>query len=497
MRKQIMIVVSVALFTVIGGLALSAQGDSNPAEDAPLAPDSVRDDIAVTVYNQGSALIRDTRTFELQEGLNRVDFTGVASSIDATSVNFRSVTDPTGTIVLEQNYVYDLVNDSALLERYLDETIEVTMMALDGGNNTFRGQLLSARNGLIIQLESGEIVSLRGQVQDIRFPDLPAGLVTRPTLRWLLQSAITGPQQVELTYLTSGISWTADYNIVLSDGNAALDLNGWVTLNNRSGATYENAQLKLVAGDVNRIQPEMRGGGPMAEADVAMAAPPTPGVEQRELFEYQLYEVNRRVTIADNETKQVEFVSGADVPANTYYVYDARMPFYGYGGPIIDRGYGQTGATTVQTWLEFSTAEDGGLGADLPAGRIRVYQEDIDGAALLIGENRIDHTPQGEAIELLLGNAFDLVGERVQTDFNMISNNVIEETFEIRVRNRKDDETVTVRVPELLYRWSNWEIIASSQPFEQLNSNSIQFEAEVAPGEETVITYTVRYSWPR
>ncbi len=497
MRKTILILVSVTVLTLVGGLALNAQNGDNPAEDAPLAPPSVRDDVAVTVYNQGSALIRDTRTFDLQNGLNRVDFTGVAASIDATSVNFRSVTDPLGTVVLEQNYVFDLVNDSALLERYLDETIEVTLLSLDGENNTFRGQLLSARSGIILQLESGEIVSLRGQVQDIRFPDLPAGLVTRPTLRWLLQSAATGPQQVELTYLTNGMSWTADYNIVLGDDNGALDLNGWVTLNNTSGATYENAQLKLVAGDVNRIQPEIEE-RMFFEADMAMAAPQAaPGVEQRELFEYQLYEVNRRVTIADNETKQVEFVSGTNVPANTYYIYNGNQPFYGYGGPIIDRGYGLTGATTVQTWLEFNTgAEEGGLGADLPAGRIRVYQEDVDGAALLIGENRIDHTPEGETVDILLGNAFDLVGERIQRDFTMLSERVIEETFEIRLRNRKDDETVTIRVPELLYRWSNWEILSSSIPFEQLSSNTIQFEAQVEPGAETVITYTVRYSWP-
>jgi hypothetical protein len=228
-----------------------------------------------------------------------------------------------------------------------------------------------------------------------------------------------------------------------------------------------------------------------------MAVEAAGGVAQREFFEYQLYEVNRPVTIGDNETKQVEFVTGTDVQANTYYVYDGSLPFYGYGRPITDQYYGETGVTDVQNYLEFSTGEEEGLGADLPAGRVRVYQEDVDGAALLIGENRIDHTPEGEKINIYLGNAFDLVGERVQTNFRLVSNSVLQETFEISLRNRKDDQTVEIRVPERLYRWSNWEILESSTDFERLNAHTIEFRVDVPPGEEVKITYTVQYSWPR
>jgi hypothetical protein len=453
------------------------------------------DSVSVTIYNQGTALVKDRRTFDLQEGTNTLDFTDVAASIDPTSVNFKSLTDPTGTVVLEQNYVYDLVGSGALLNRYLDQTIRVTVE--DG--TVFTGQLLSGRNlEIILRTEEGQVIVIaQDKVRDISFPSLPEGLITRPTLRWLLQSAQAGAQQVELTYLTGGINWAADYNVLLNAGNTSLDLNGWITLNNTSGASYRDAQVKLVAGDLNRVQPELMA---MEERAVAMdAAIPeaTQQVQQREFFEYQLYEIQRPVTIADNETKQVEFVSGANVPAKTFFVYDGSPDFYGYYSPVIDQYYGQMGITDVQNWLEFSTGEDTGLGADLPAGRIRVYQEDVDGAALLIGENTIDHTPEGEDIQIYLGNAFDLVGEHVQTNFVLIANNVLEETYEIRLRNRKDDQTVEIRVPENLFRWSNWEILNSSDPYEQLDSSTIEFRVQVEPGQEKIITYTVRYTWPQ
>jgi len=453
------------------------------------------DGVSVTIYNQGTALIQDRRTFDLPEGTSTLDFTDVAASIDATSVSFKSLTDPQGTTVLEQNYVYDLVDSSALLTRYLDQTIRVTVE--DG--TIFTGQLLSGRNGeIILRDNSGQVAVISlSKARDISFPSLPDGLITRPTLRWMLQSEASGPQQVELTYLTGGMNWSADYIILLAAENTSLDLNGWVTLNNVSGASYEDAQVKLVAGDVNRIQPEREEFYAMDMMAAPTATmPPTPGVVQREFFEYQLYEINRPVTIGDNETKQVEFVTGADVPANTYYVYNGSV-FYGYYSPIIDQYYGSTGITDVQSWLEFSTGEEAGLGADLPAGRIRVYQEDTDGAALLIGENTIDHTPEGEKVELYLGNAFDLVGERTQTNFVMLSGNVIEETYEIKLRNRKDDETVEIRVPESLFRWSNWEILDASDPYTKKDSATIEFRVPVEPGQEKVITYTVRYTWPR
>lgn len=453
------------------------------------------DGVSVTIYNQGTALVRDRRTFELTQGGNIVNFTDVAAAIDPTSVTFKSLTDPEGTVVIEQNYVYDLVNSAALLARYLDETIQIT--ADDG--TVFTGQLLSGRNGeAILRTDNGEILVISlAQVRDIRFPDLPEGLITRPTLRWLINSAQSGAQQVELTYLTGGMNWTADYNVLLASDKTSLDLNGWVTLNNNSGTAYTDAQVKLIAGDVNRIQDEEKrfADGMVAEAAAAEFAPND--VQQRDFFEYKLYEIGRPVTIGMNETKQVEFVSGTGITSRTFYVYDSSPPFYGYYDILSDQYYGQTGVTTVGNYLEFTTDEASGLGADLPAGRMRVFQEDVDGAALLIGENIINHTPEGEDVQIYLGNAFDLVGERTQTDFQIVTGNMIRETYEIRLRNRKESESVEIRIPERLFRWSNWQILASSLPYEQLNSNTIEFRATVEPGAEVVLTYTVEYVWPR
>lgn len=477
MRQRILIV---ALCLLAGGLLqLSAQDSAS---------------IALTVYNQGTALVRDQRTLTLEAGVNIVDFRDVAATIDATSVSFRSLTDPDGTVVLEQNYSYDLVDSEALLSRYLDETISVT--TADGA--LYSGELLSGRRGeAILRAADGEIMVLRlYDARDIRFPALPDGLITRPTLQWLLQSAAAGEQQVEITYLAGGMNWTADYNLLLNDAETALDLRGWVTLDNHSGRAFQDARLKLVAGDISRIEPQP---AMMESRAVAMdmMEEQAPQVEQRELFEYQLYQVARPVTIRDNETKQIEFVSGDEIAATTFFVFNASPAISGYFSPI-DYPEGWAGESgDVLTFLEFSTGEESGLGADLPAGRIRVYQQDVDGAGLLIGENRIDHTPQGEDLRMQLGKAFDLVGERTQTHFETVSRTVVRESFEIALRNRKDSETVEIRVPERLYRWSEWEISESSAPFEKLDASTIEFRVSVAPGAEEVLSYTVQYTFPR
>lgn len=488
MKKGIVMLLSVAVM-LMGGLSVQAQEGSGGETPAPA------DGVSITIYNQGSALIQDRRTFPLTAGESTVDFTDVASTIDGTSVSIKSLTDPTGTAVLEQNYVYDLVDTSALLMRYIDQMISVTM----GDGTTYSGILLSGAYGdIILRQDDGQVVVLHSaEARDIRFPSLPSGLITRPTLRWLLNSTAGGDQQMELRYLANGMTWTADYNVTLAGDNKSLDVNGWVTVTNTSGTSYTDAQLKLVAGDVNRIVEQYPGEYYAEDMAVRAMAAPTPQVEQREFFEYQLYEVARRVTLGNNQTKQVEFVTRSGVPANTFYVYEGSGTFYGYGGPIYDQSYGTFGITTVGTYLEFSTGADGGLDADLPAGRVRVYQQDTDGSALLIGENTITHTPKGEKVELYLGNAFDLVGERRQTAFQFISDNVVQETYEIRLRNRKDTDTVEVRVPETLYRWSNWQILNSSAEYTQTDSSHIEYRVQVPPQGETVITYTVQYTFPR
>ncbi|PJF32560.1 MAG: DUF4139 domain-containing protein [Phototrophicales bacterium] len=483
-----------SLFAVLLAMLMLGAFSASAQEDATDEPEPT---VALTVYNQGTALVRDRRSFNLNTGLNTINFTDVASSIDATSVSFLSLTDPEGTYVLEQNYVYDLVDVYALTRRFIDQVVTVT--AQDG--TVYMGTLLSGGDNIILQTENGQVVVLSfANLRDIQFPALPDGLITRPTLRWLVNSATTGEQEIELTYLTGGISWTADYNILLAPDNSNLDLNGWVTLSNTSGTTYRDAQVKLIAGDVNRLPTYDE----FAYMDTAMemrAVPTaTPQVQQREFYEYQLYEIGRPVTVGNNETKQVEFVTSTNVPANTYYVYDASDAWYGYYAPITDTYYGFTGITDVKNYLEFSTGDENGVGADLPAGRVRVYQEDVDGAALLIGENRIDHTPKGEKVNIYLGNAFDLVGERIQTDFRLISDKVMQETYQITLRNRKDSGSVEIRVPERLFRWSNWQILSATvngqtAEFTRLDAATIEFRVQVPAGGEVVLTYTVQYSW--
>lgn len=480
--KKLWILIACMMF-LTGAVIVSAQ-------DAPEV--TFEPGVSLAIYNQGTALVQDRRMFSFVEGENRIDFTDVASGIDPTSVTFVSLTDPL-TSVIEQNYAFDLVSADALVARYIDQRITVTLN--DG--TVYEGVLLAAYGGIILQMDDGQVITITpDSVRDLRFPDLPGGLITRPTLRWLISSPIAGDQLVQLTYLTGGLNWTADYNILLSPDSDLLDLNGWITLTNTSGATFTDANVKLIAGDVNRIydQGVLRGEAAEYMADAVFA--PAPAVEQRDISEYKLYEIGRPVTVADRETKQVEFVSGTEIPATGYFVYESSYPYYG-GSPIFDQYYGLSGVTTVQSWLEFTTDDEGGLGADLPAGRIRVFQEDVDGAPVLIGENTIDHTPEGEMVSLLLGNAFDLVGERIQTDYTYFGSDVLEETFQITLRSRKDDETVEIRVPEHLSRWSTWQIISSSIPYTQLDSNTIEFRASVAPDQEVVITYTVRYTFPR
>ena len=459
---------------------------------ATLPTEAAETSLALTVYNQGSALVRDRRRFTFQEGFNEIAFSHVAASIDPTSVLFKSLSDGEGLAVLEQNYEFDLVNTSALYEKYLGETISV--ITEDGSQ--YDGTLLSVQGGIILQDESGEVKVISGNVQEVSFPELPDGLITKPTLVWHLLADRGGPQDVEITYLTGGLSWQSDYVVLLASDEKSLDLDGWVTLSNTSGTSYQDAQLKLIAGDLQRLPEPGFAGDVMTfeEMERAAAAP----VEQREFFEYHLYEVPRPVSVKDNETKQIEFVSVDGVPSEKFFVYDGlqcRNNYWYcnvYGYPQTDPSYGVASNPKVMVMLEFDTDE---VDADLPRGRVRVYQEDVDGAALLIGEDSIDHTPKGESLRLYIGDAFDIVGERVQTDFRRPSDKRLEEEFEITLRNHKD-ESVEVRVVEHLFRWSEWKILHASEDYTKLDSSTIEFRVRIPANGETTLTYGVRYFWP-
>jgi len=445
--------------------------------------------VQLTVYNQNLGLVKDVRTLALEEGENVVRFTDVASSINPTSVQVISLDDPTGTRVLEQNYEYDIVSSRKLLEKYVD--LEITLTTTEG--STYTGTLLSGADDIILATEEGIKLVKLSQVQEFAFPELPEGLITKPSLVWLLNSSETGEQRIRVTYLTSGIDWRSDYVAMLSGDDESLSLTGWVTVDNQSGATYTDAKLKLVAGDINRVYDEKH-----VYEDVVreMAAPtPAPSVAEREFFEYHIYEVERPVTVKDQQTKQIEFVTAPEVSVDKVFVFEsAPMPYRPYRGILSDSGYGTSTAGKVQVFLEFDNSEESGLGIPLPEGIVRVYKEDIDGGAEFVGEDSIDHTPRDEQITLLLGEAFDIVGEREQVRFRQLGNRSIEETIRITLRNHKEED-VSVRAIEYLFRAGDAEIIESNLDYQMLDANTARFDVEVPADGQAQFSYTVVYRW--
>ncbi|HET7010379.1 MAG TPA: hypothetical protein VFI11_06355 [Anaerolineales bacterium] len=491
LHRPLLAAASLAAF-VLACAGWAVRPAPGPGARTPTA-EAAEGGLSLTVYNQGTALVRDRRQVQLTQGANELRFGDVAASIDPTSVLFSSLTDPAGTFVLEQNYEFDLVGSAALLEKYLDE--QITVVTQDG--TLYAGKLLSGRGDIILEDDDGRVTVVRADdIQEFSFPELPEGLITRPTLVWRLMAQKAGAQDVEITYLTGGISWQADYVLLLGADERSLDLDGWVTVSNTSGATFGDALLKLIAGDLNRLP--QAGLDVMEEQLRAMATQTPAAVEQREFFEYHLYEIPRPVTVRDNETKQIEFVSAQGIGAAKFFVYDGQQcqSYYWYcaysGYPQIEPTYGVVSNPKVLVMVEFDTDD---VEADLPRGRVRLYQEDIDGAALLIGESQIDHTPKGEQLRLYTGDAFDIVGERIQTDFRRPSEHSLEETYEITLRNHKD-EAVEVRVVEHLFRWSEWRILNASDGYEKMDSSTIEFRVNVPAEGETTVTYTVRYSWP-
>jgi hypothetical protein len=448
----------------------------------------------------GYALVRDARHMTLQPGIGELRFSDVAKRIDPTTVAFESLSDPTGTRVMEQNYQYDLVDNAKLLDRYIGQTISVTQVHGDKVEQV-NGKLLSASGGLILQRDSGEVVTL-GNYNNIQFPALPGGLISKPTLVWKVNSKSGGAQDTRVSYQTQGVTWWSDYNVTMREagGNCNMDLAAWVTLVNQSGGSYPNAQLKLVAGEVNRAPSAAAApAGRMREMAKMAADEVSQGFSESSLSEYHLYTLGRRTDLPDNSTKQLElFPAVHDVACRKQLVFTAGPePLrYWWQGPVEDQGYAATNQGTVGSYLEFDNKEANRLGVPLPAGRVRVNQANqSDGALEFIGEDVIKHTPRNETLRIKLGNAFDIVGERKQTSFHIsVDARTIDESFEISVRNRKK-EAATVIVREYLYRWSNWDIKTKNHPFTKRDAQTVDFPVDMAADSETKVTYTVHYSW--
>src|SRR5207249_5215346 len=390
-------------------------------------------DLAVTVYNSNVALVRDVRVMHLPEGSVDLRFMNIAASVNPATVHIVSLTAPKELTVLEQNYEYDLLSPAKLLQKYVGK--EVTLVRLVSENNSTKevsvqAVLLSDNEGPVWKV-GNQIITGMGADRYV-FPDLPENLYSRPTLVWLLDNRHAGEQTVEASYLANAINWSADYVLTIGPEQKAADLNGWVTLVNNSGTAYHNAQLQLVAGELNRVynQEQATLGALRMKDNVPAAAP----FQQEALSEYHLYTLSRRTTIQNNESKQISLLSATGVPFRKMFEVDGQQFYYHNfqrpGYPLKD---------PVQVRIQFKNAEASSLGMPLPAGTVRVYQGDSKGRVQFIGEDHIEHTPKDENVDLHIGNAFDVVEERKQTDFQKIATDVYEMGFEIRIRNHKPE----------------------------------------------------------
>ncbi|HZF28428.1 MAG TPA: DUF4139 domain-containing protein [Gammaproteobacteria bacterium] len=446
----------------------------------------------------GYAMIRQERAVDLKQGANRLNFRDVAAYIDPTTVTFESLTSPDATRVLEQSFQFDLVSTEKLMQRYVDQVITVDQLAGDRVQ-AIKGRLLSTQGGLVLASDNGEIHAITSY-QNVHFPTLPGGLMTRPTLVWDVRAEQAGRENTRITYQTAGITWWADYNLVWTEGADAnhgfLDVGAWVSILNGSGTTYPDARLKLIAGNVNRVEQPAPQSAVLRKAFDAVEA--NAGFAEQSFFEFHLYTLGRNTTIPDNSTLQLElFPKVRQVPAQKLLVYYGQQPGYGFpGSPAVDRNYGLPTNTKVDVYLKLENREQARLGVPLPAGRVRVSQLDKkDDALEFIGEDVIDHTPKDETVLVKLGSAFDVVGERRQVDFQVDSNaRRMEETIEVKVRNHKT-EPVDVIVREALFRWTRNDVIEASQTYNRVDARTVEFPVTIAKDGEATVRYKVRYRW--
>lgn len=436
------------------------------------AQDTNQKSISVTVYNQNLGVVKDIRALDISSGVSEINLTDVAQYIDPTSVHITIDGE-----VLEQNFQYDLVSMDKILKKYIDKEIQLV-----GEKGEFiEGKLLSI-NGFQIVLENkdGGLLMLpsAGKYQ-ISVGSLPEGLITRPTLIWMVNSNKSGKQDVEVSYMTSGMNWHAEYVVVLNEDDTMLDLNSWVSVENTSGSTYKNAKLKLVAGDVNLVK-DM--GYNQPQYDRVYAAKSMSLEDQfgeKEFFEYHIYDLQRQTTLANNETKQISLFEASDVKAIKKYFYSNKNNYY---NPSSQKN-------KVSVIVEFDNSEENNLAKPMPKGKVRVYKSDGD-ALEFIGEDLIDHTPKKETVKLKIGEAFDIVADDIQTENKKITDRVYEQAYEVTITNRKKEDIVVEVERNMGF---NWEILNSSLKFEKKDSQKIQFQVPVKADSKTVLKYKVRY----
>ena len=469
MRKRLAVLVLLTLFLWTHGAVAAPQAITRDEQKG----------VMVTIYNGNLGLVKDTREVRLDAGLLDVQFADVAAQIDPTTVHLKSLTDPPGLKILEQNYEYDLLTTAKLMEKYVGKKVRLYQP-----NGTYQLATLLSTNGPVYEINGQIHMGHPGQVV---LPALPENLVSKPTLVWKLHNARPALQRVEASYLTGGITWRADYVVVVDAADARSDLTGWVTIDNKSGATYANAALKLVAGDVNRAKDRGEVRQVLARAAPAAASEAaTRAFQEETFFEYHLYTLDGRTTVKDNQTKQLTLMAANQVPVDKHFIYRGVTDYYrsSYGMPVSNRKVG--------VYLELKNSKDKGLGLPLPKGRMRVYKADASGSQQLIGEDWIDHTPTDEKITIKMGDAFDVVGERIQRDWKKIGGSVYEVEWEIKLRNHKK-EAITVDVIEPMP--GDWEVIRATHPHEKVQAFTAKWSLPVAKDGETRLNYRVRVRW--
>ena len=480
MKKRFKTMVIAAILALAGALLFERTGGSLASSQAGKLADQTsslqdQENVAVTVYNSNIGLVKDTRKIHLPMGLTDLKFTEVAGQIMPQTVHIKSLTDPSRLDVLEQNYEYDLLTPQKLLDKFVGREIKVL---IDG--NEIPITILSTNNGVVYRMGERIFTDSPGK---LIFPGLPENLIAKPTLVWSLENRLDRPQTVEATYLTQGINWKADYVAVLDEKDQKMDLTGWVTLANQSGATYKNARLKLVAGDVNRVIDEVgRRDAAYRLEEVAAKAAASSFTEQS-FFEYHLYSLQRATTIKDNQTKQVSLLSADSVPVTKRFLYYGADYYYRtpYGVPISNQKIG--------VYVEITNKKENNLGMPLPKGTVRVYKADPDGSLQFAGEDRIDHTPKDETIKIKMGDAFDVVAERKQTDWRKLAHDTYEVAFEVSLRNHKDSP-VTVSVIEPIP--GDWEILHSSHEHKKIEAHTVEFDIPVGKDGQAKLTYRAR-----
>ncbi len=457
-----------AAFAVCGAVAEEAR---TTVED--------RTDVNVTVYSAGLGLVRDVRAVSLPTGGVELEFVDVAGEIRPETVGLRSLTSEDSVAVLEQNYEYDLMSPRKLMEKYVGEEVRLVSFSEDLGFESVDARLLSVNEGEVYEVD-GEIYL--GHPGNVVLPSVPENLYSRPTLVWLLENEIA-QQELELTYLTRGITWEADYVINLARDDRSMELAGWITLDNRSGAAYENAQLKLVAGEPHIVQPRAPQRDMLMQRTAAAEAAAVAMPEQEAFAEYHLYTMPRRTTIGENQKKQLALLDAANIVCEKTYELRGRQEYF------FSRYQQREDTLRPTVHLTFKNEEGNNLGMPLPEGTMRVYQEDSEGMLLFAGEDRIQHTPRDEEVRIRMGDAFDVVGERVQTEFDRIANNVWESAFEITLRNHKDS-AVDVDIVENLP--GDWSMVENSHDFERRDAYTAVFPVEVPARGEVTVEYRIR-----